>query len=46
MTSLRRVHLPAGPDWGHEFKHDGYGLHVRRNGEGAGCSRGAIENES
>jgi ATP-dependent DNA ligase len=29
----RAYKLPAGPDWVHEIKHDGYRLIVRRDGE-------------
>jgi bifunctional non-homologous end joining protein LigD len=28
-----RAKPPAGPDWVHEIKHDGYRLRVRRNGD-------------
>jgi bifunctional non-homologous end joining protein LigD len=29
-----RAHKPpAGPDWVHEIKHDGYRLQVRRDGD-------------
>ena len=29
----RAAKAPAGPDWVHEIKHDGYRLIVRRDGE-------------
>jgi bifunctional non-homologous end joining protein LigD len=29
----RRVRVPAGPDWVHEIKHDGYRLIVQRDGD-------------
>jgi bifunctional non-homologous end joining protein LigD len=29
----RAVKPPAGPDWVHELKHDGYRLRVRRHGD-------------
>jgi bifunctional non-homologous end joining protein LigD len=29
----RAVKPPAGPEWVHEIKHDGYRLQVRRNGD-------------
>src|SRR5262245_59439970 len=29
----RAARPPAGPDWVHEIKHDGYRLQVRRDGE-------------
>jgi bifunctional non-homologous end joining protein LigD len=29
----RAIKPPAGPDWVHEIKHDGYRLRVRRNGD-------------
>jgi ATP-dependent DNA ligase len=29
----RAVKAPAGPDWVHETKHDGYRLQVRRDGD-------------
>ncbi len=30
--------VPAGPDWIHEIKHDGYRLIVQRDGARGGCS--------
>jgi ATP-dependent DNA ligase len=30
----RAYKVPAGPDWVHEIKHDGYRLQVRREGDG------------
>ena len=30
---IRSTKIPAGPQWLHELKHDGYRLIVRRNGE-------------
>jgi ATP-dependent DNA ligase len=32
MPAVARVPPPAGPDWGHEIKHDRYRLIVRRDG--------------
>jgi bifunctional non-homologous end joining protein LigD len=32
MPAVARVNAPAGPDWVHEIKHDGYRLIVRRDG--------------
>ncbi len=29
----RAYKVPAGPDWVHEIKHDGYRLQVRRDGD-------------
>jgi bifunctional non-homologous end joining protein LigD len=29
----RATKPPAGPDWVHEIKHDGYRLQVRRDGD-------------
>jgi hypothetical protein len=33
--------VPAGPDWFHEIKHDGYRLIVQMKASAYGCSRGA-----
>ena len=30
--------VPAGPDWIHEIKHDGYCLIIQREGKPCGCS--------
>ena len=30
---MRRTEVPAGPDWFHEIKHDGYRLIVQREGK-------------
>ena len=34
----RGTKVPAGPDWLHEIKHDGYRLIVQREGKRVGCS--------
>jgi hypothetical protein len=36
----RGTKVPAGPDWLHEIKHDGYRLIVQREGKRVGCSPG------
>jgi hypothetical protein len=33
--------VPAGPDWLHEIKHDGYRLIVDRDGERPGSAAGS-----
>jgi ATP-dependent DNA ligase len=37
----RAAKPPAGPDWIHEIKHDGYRLIVRRDGDRVRCSPAA-----
>jgi ATP-dependent DNA ligase len=34
----RSTAVPAGQDWIHEIKHDGYRLIVQREGSACGCS--------
>jgi bifunctional non-homologous end joining protein LigD len=34
LSHVPRFKVPAGPDWVHEIKHDGYRLQVRRAGDG------------
>ena len=34
----RATKVPAGPDWLHEIKHDGYRLIVQREGSARSCS--------
>ena len=34
----RGTKVPAGPDWIHEIKHDGYRLIVQREGKRVRCS--------
>jgi ATP-dependent DNA ligase len=36
----RAYKVPAGADWVHEIKHDGYRLQVRRDGDVFGYSSG------